>query len=548
MQSKEFYRKFFGIENPYDIQESVWNTMEHGEFPIFIKAPTGSGKTEAVIAPFLNQFVKDEFNIAPRLIYVLPMRVLVNTVADRIRNYCNKISPYISVKVQHRDTPDSPFFISDIVVTTLDQFVYGFSRASSQLGHHIDIPAGAIASSIVVFDEAHMYRDEFTFSVMRAILEILQKTRIPFVIMTATMPESLEKSLFEREDLFKNLKRIISYEFKGGTVKWKLQDFPLYDGEECNIPTDLLEKIKRKKTLIVLNQVKRAQKVYRFIKDVLDLENGQIVLLHSRFTKRDRIRYEKKALSIIPHKKKDKIAIPEGIGIVVSTQVLEAGIDFSAELLLTELAPADSLIQRIGRCARYKGQRGEVIIFPLEDDKGWMPYKIEHIDNTLKWLKHNPAFDFKNFSQVLQFVDETLDYHASDYEARDTLIDLYECVLYADTRPTNIQVREGKPITLVVVDPSEGEGRGLENRLQTAINKMDFEGIREASIEVDFKVGITLLEKGVIKYRIDYNPFEKRWKLNRLSETIFSPFGYYLLDINNYRSDLGVEPDGGAFI
>jgi len=46
------------------------------------------------------------------------------------------------------------------------------------------------------------------------------------------------------------------------------------------------------------------------------------------------------------------------------------------------------------------------------------------------------------FNQVCSFVNETLDYQANDYEARDTLIDLYECVLYADSEPRNIQLRK----------------------------------------------------------------------------------------------------------
>jgi len=51
---------------------------------------------------------------------------------------------------------------------------------------------------------------------------------------------------------------------------------------------ELLENVKKRKTLIVLNQVKRAQKVYEEIKTRLELSNNQIVLLHSRFTKKDR--------------------------------------------------------------------------------------------------------------------------------------------------------------------------------------------------------------------------------------------------------------------
>lgn len=539
---EQFFKEYFNIDSPYDYQLKIWNVIQNNSLPLLLKAPTGSGKTEAVLAPFLSQFIENRFLIAPRMIYVLPMRVLVNSIAERIRKYIQKISPHISVEVQHGDIPNAPFFIADIVVTTLDQFLYGFARASGQVGRHLDIPAGSIASSIVVFDEAHMFRDGFTFSIMRALMEILHKSHIPFIVMTATMPESLEKSLFEEIPLQDNQKLVgnISNE---ACLKISLEDNPLYSDSHVSISEELLNKMKERKTLIVVNQVKRAQKVYEEVKSRLGLDDNQIVLLHSRFTKIDRKSHEEKAIQLIPHKEEGKIIMPEGAGIVVSTQVLEAGIDFSAELLLTELAPADSLIQRAGRCARYKGEKGEMIIFPVEDDKGHLPYEKEHLTKTLEWLQNNRNFNIRNFDEVCLFVDQTLDYHADDYEARDTLIDLYECVLYADEKPTNIQLRDGKPVTLVVVDLSTGEGRRNEDRIKDSIRKTY---IRDSSISVDFSVGWKLLKDRIIKYRLYFDRDKSEWNFTEVKDV--SPFSYYLLDKNNYDSLKGVIPDASSFI
>ncbi len=429
MDIYEFYKQYFKIPEPYSHQEQLWALFEHFEiskFPILVKAPTGSGKTEAVVAPFLKQFLNNKFSIAPRLIYVLPMRVLVNSIAKRIEKYARKISPYISVKIQHGDVPNAPFFISDIVVTTLDQFLYGFARASQQVQKHIDIPAGSIATSLVVFDEAHMYRDEFTFSIMRALMEILYHSNIPFIVMTATIPDSLTESLFENIGL--SSEKIIQMEDLDlkNKISISLEEKLLYNGDEINISSSLLEEIKSKKTLIILNQVRRAQFVYGYLKNFLKLKAGkEIVLLHSRFAREDREKHEYEALNLIPHKEEGKIVIPEGAGVVVSTQVLEAGINFSAELLLTELAPADSLIQRAGRCARYENEIGKMIIFQVDyNDNGHLPYKKEHLKKTWNWLKSNKHFNIKSFKEICDFVN-ILDYRANDYEARDTLIDLY---------------------------------------------------------------------------------------------------------------------------
>ncbi len=543
MDIKEFYKSFFYIANPFEHQVKMWDCIRGMHMPLLIRAPTGSGKTEGVIAPFLEQFVENKFEIAPRLIYVLPMRVLVNSIAERIKKYINRISKYISVEIQHGDISNSPFFIGDIVVTTLDQFLYGFARTSRQVGHHIDMPAGSIASSIIVFDEAHMYRDRFTFSIMRALMEILQKSNIPFILMTATMPKILEKSLFE-EILLQDNQKLVGNISNKANLKITLEDNPLYSNGDVNILEELLSRLGKQKTLIVVNQVKRAQKIYEDIKSRLELSDDQIVLLHSRFTKADRRNHEDKAISLIPHKEEGKMVIPKGVGVVVSTQVLEAGIDFSSDLLLTELAPADSLIQRAGRCARYEGESGEMIVFPIEEEnRGHLPYEKEHLTKTLEWLQKNKKFNIKNFKEVCSFVDETLDYQANDYEARDTLIDLYECVLYADERPTNIQLRDGKPITLVVVDLSIGEGHKKEDKIKDAIRKTN---IRDNSINVDFGVGWKLLEGKILKYRLDFDQEKGEWDFTEVKNV--SPFRYYMLEQSNYDKLKGIIPDASSFI
>lgn len=556
----DVYKKYFGIDNPYPHQVDLFKKLSSGVFPIILKAPTGSGKTEAVLAPFLHQFLKNDFVIAPRMIYVLPMRVLVNSTAERIKNYAKRVSPDVSVDVQHGEIPGAPFFMSDIVVTTLDQFVYAFARASSQVGRHLDMPAGAIASSIVVFDEAHMYRDEYTFAVMRAIMEILYKANIPFVVMTATMPESLKESLFENIPL--SDERVITGNTSvKSSVEIKLVDDKLVKDDKINLPDDLLKKIKERKTLIVLNQVERAQRVYEALKNKLSLESDEIVLLHSRFTHSDRKRHEEKALSLIPHKKAGEKVIPEGAGIVVATQVLEAGIDFSAELLITELAPADSLVQRAGRCARYDGEEGEMVIYtgyidesesiPVrkakkgkekteeESKKDYLPYKNEDLKSTLKWLKENPEFDIKDFEEVEKFVN-VLDYKASDFEASDTLVDLYECVLYADSAPENIQVRQGKPVTLIVADIPKAKGKKKKSEEQT-IN-VDAEN----SLSVDINLAYKLFEEkrivGELKWKFDGKKFEPdpNFFEKETVERAIVPFKTYILPKQHYSEEKGI--------
>jgi len=92
---------------------------------------------------------------------------------------------------------------ADIAVTTLDHFIYAYARSSGQVYGHIDLPAGCMAHSLVVFDEAHLYQSRRTFSVMRAMPAILAAARVPFMVMTATMPRRLQESFGERIDFTK---------------------------------------------------------------------------------------------------------------------------------------------------------------------------------------------------------------------------------------------------------------------------------------------------------------------------------------------------------
>ncbi len=536
------YQRLFGIDSPYEYQVEMFESLFKYTHPIILKASTGSGKTEAVVAPFLYQFLTNKFFLAPRLIYVLPMRVMIDNLSGRIAKYAAGISKHISVEVQHGRRPEAPFYVADIIVTTLDQFVYAFARSSRHVQKHIDMPSGAIASSFIVFDEAHMYRDEMTFSIMRALLEILQISRVPFVVMTATMPRRLQESLFENRSVFEKVETITGKIDLKNELEVSIETNPIFENEQANLSEDVLEIIKNKNTLVVLNQVKRAQEVYKEIKERLHLDSERIVLLHSRFTNSDRSEHEYRALSFLTRGNAKSNASKNGKKIIVSTQVLEAGIDFSAEILLTELAPADALIQRAGRCARYRGEKGKIIVFPVEHEKGHLPYKEIHLDVTRDWLVRNQNMNMKDFDKMCEFAD-ILDYKANDFEASSSLIDLYECTLYADTRPENIQLRKGKPVTVAVIDWSKGKGRKVEDKIKGTVKEID---ISKHFIQLDYGVAWGLLKKKLLSYEIYFNWEQGEWEARKAREIL--PFKHYVLSIENYNPEYGVIADVGTFV
>ncbi len=141
-------------------------------------------------------------------------------------------------------------------------------------------------------------------------------------------------------------------------------------------------------TLVILNTVERAQGLFtemekRFTKPPVKSRkkaatpvpsvspNPKPLLIHSRFRAKDRRDHEERLHADPP---------AEG-RIVIATQAIEAGVDLSARVLFTELAPWASLVQRFGRCNRYgefnKTKEAQVVWIDVADAK---PYTTEELD------------------------------------------------------------------------------------------------------------------------------------------------------------------------
>ncbi|MEP0848060.1 MAG: CRISPR-associated helicase/endonuclease Cas3 [Phycisphaerae bacterium] len=154
------------------------------------------------------------------------------------------------------------------------------------------------------------------------------------------------------------------------------------------------------RTIVVVNTVKRACALFEALGDAgnaagrpaakkrgrsgkgtapptsnADKPSPALVLLHSRFRPPDRAKRVAEALANVA---------PDGPGtIVVSTQVIEAGVDVSATTLFTELAPWASLVQRFGRCNRCGEQNEQACVrwidLPAKDaeaEKLRFPYEL----------------------------------------------------------------------------------------------------------------------------------------------------------------------------
>jgi CRISPR-associated endonuclease/helicase Cas3 len=122
-------------------------------------------------------------------------------------------------------------------------------------------------------------------------------------------------------------------------------------------------------TLAVFNTVDAANEIYKRLSILLDKEKSttEIELVHSRFRGSEREQWPKRFLA-------RRHCSENADRIIISTQVVEAGVDISATNLVTELAPWACLVQRFGRCARYGGQ-GRILVIDRELGDKVLPYQ-----------------------------------------------------------------------------------------------------------------------------------------------------------------------------
>ena len=442
---------------------SNWNTSQD---PLLLRLPCGYGKTESVVLPFLSQAITGKWSLAPRMIYVLPTRALCNQICDRISSYAEKIKQIkgkiITVGIEHGTNSLDPLFFSDICITTFDQFLYGYARNKSQVGRHLDVPAGAFANSVIVFDEAHLY-SPYTHALMKAMLDILCYSRVPVLIMTATMPESLQKDL--TQDLNH---KIIDFEgrlLNKREVSWEVQDWLLLkDDKPSRELLAVLDDAVNQKVLIVANRVDVAQKL------AIGLKDKQAILIHSRFSAKDRAFKENVVIDTMGKNSKTKN------GIIISTQVCEVGLDISCDLLITECASADALVQRIGRVARWGG-KGKVIIVNPEKSVPYVDKKLgdggDFVKISMEYLNNNQKLDFSLWKDTETFCNQ-MKYRVDYVEARNAMGQIFDATLYADSIPYNLSARDEMYCTIFISAIKKPEKKTSEGGQVIIINSREF--------------------------------------------------------------------------
>lgn len=358
--SGSLFQSLFGFD-PHDYQLRVAKHLLNGR-NVILKAPTGSGKTEAALFPFV--YANHEGLPFPkRLLYTVPMRVLAKAFNRRIRDYG---WPQLDCRVQTGDQPDAPRFDADLVFATIDQMLssallvpYGLSQRQGNLN------AGALAGSYLVFDEFHLLDPDASLPTTLLLLNRTLRGVTPFLLMTATFSEALLDQLGDL--LGATVERVPPEEAAAMPSQQKERRFHRVDRP---LTAQAVLGTHRGRSIVACNTVERAQALYGDLTEAIVAESAderpELILLHSRFYQEDRACKEEMIKGGPGGEGRFSLGSKSNV-ILIATQVIEVGLDITSDALHTEIAPMSTILQRAGRCARYRGEVGDVFIYQTED-------------------------------------------------------------------------------------------------------------------------------------------------------------------------------------
>jgi CRISPR-associated endonuclease/helicase Cas3 len=390
-----------------------------------IRIPTGMGKTAGTVAAWAwNRVVRGDDAWPRRLIFCLPMRVLVEQTAAEIRRWLNSEDLYWIPRGDHAGKVGVHLLMGGengedwnlypehnaVLIGTQDMLLsrtlnrgYGAGRARWPMDFGL-----LNQDALWVMDEVQLMDVGLATSAQLQAFrhedqeegKKLRPSRTWW--MSATLQPSWLESV-DTKSLMKSLPPLTQaapLSRSGGL--WNVhKSCKIEAASDEEAITRLVNSRHQANslTLVILNRVDTATKVHSHLRTLVGDRGIELRLVHSRFRPDERANWRQDFLN-------RSAPIPAPGRIIVTTQVVEAGVDISAKTLVTELAPWSSLVQRFGRCARYADETGDIVVV----DRGWteakqaLPYDLAQIDcakGTLKTLDDVSPASLEDFEASL---------------------------------------------------------------------------------------------------------------------------------------------------
>ena len=398
VHSNLFSDLFRDLSKPNALQEATATLCGRPGLWI-IEAPMGCGKTEAALLAASHAL---HSGYARGVFFGLPTQTTSNRIHKRVGKWLDNllannstfrlahgtswlqenqtvvVSPSVmsSTREDAGENPWAAFswfsssrraLLSTFSVGTVDQALLGVVAAK-----HFFVRLFGLSGKVVILDEVHSY-DLYTGTLMDLLIEQLIQLQCTVIVLSATLTRE------RRNQLLNSGRRAITGEETDNT-EWsnssayplisgvmadaKVLEFPVTQLAEPKPPIRLLcEDIPLERAaatcaqrandgqvvLWIRNTVAGAQRSLDAVRNAMCGEGCETVLLHSRFPWFRREELEDAWLARLDKNASDR---PKG-AVIVATQVVEQSVDIDADFLITDLAPTDMLLQRLGRLWRH---------------------------------------------------------------------------------------------------------------------------------------------------------------------------------------------------
>lgn len=372
----DFFRVAFDGRAPFDYQERL---AVEDELPSLVHVPTGSGKTAAVLGAWLWRRIAKPESVGRRLVYCLPMRTLVEQTKDVVEVALKELSLNERFRVhtlmggevdgwrRGKSDWEAEPERECVIIGTQDMLLSrALNRGYAMSRFKWPVHFGLLTNDCLwVFDEVQLMGNGLATSAQLA--GFRKKFGTAGLAHSIWMSATLRKDWLKTVDWESEVDGLevlsLSEADRGSDIlsaRLTASKVLRRADERCRLPKGLAEFVKERhgpgtQTLVVVNTVRRAREAYQELNKLYAKTDAPLIeLIHSRFRPAERKSW--------PELLKDK-SYAGGMGrIIVATQVIEAGVDISAKLLVTDLAPFSSLVQRFGRCNR-EGKDGRAEIF-----------------------------------------------------------------------------------------------------------------------------------------------------------------------------------------
>lgn len=371
-----------------------------------LNVPTGTGKTLTALsfALKLKKRIKEEKGYKVRIIYALPFLSIIDQnfgVCEDIFKTVKKEKPTSDLLLKHHHLSDVIYtkradefenvdkdpskdllliegWNSEIVVTTFIQFFYSLitnkNRAARKFHNMID--------SVVILDEVQTVPHKYWLLLNKAIKFFAKYFNTYFILMTATQPLIFDETKDEITSLIKNKEKHFS---RLNRVKLITKSDPISLDEFKKVLRNDIIRNPTKSFLVILNTIRFSKEIYKFISKFVS--KSELYYLSTNIIPKERLA----RITEIKEREKKNIR-----SVIISTQLVEAGVDIDVDTVYRDFAPMDSINQACGRCNRNFGDRqGIVNLFILMENKNgraYYPYTIYEnfiISKTKEVFKEN---------------------------------------------------------------------------------------------------------------------------------------------------------------